>query len=463
MASNSGFSLNKPGLVIGLVGLLACMAFGAWWLLQPSWQPILNSTDSPHSRVEIRNKLMEWGTVFKEDPANGNILVRDSELLGLRAKLGEQGIPEEPAPGLEIFSDAEYGMSEFTQRINYQRAIEAEIANTIRSFADVNSARVHLTIPKQSIFRDEKAIPKASVTIKPRPGQELSPNQISGIAQLVAASVDGLEAKNVIVLNNSGEVISAGQDDVKADLKQSKFDLENYYTSKARELVRGIANTDDLKISVNVVYNFDKVKAVREQVLPKSSGEYGHLQRVKRHTIKNSGENTADLSTTNSTEEEFLFSKERSEIEYSPGEIEKLSVGIVILRELPQQTIDNVISVVSSGLGMDLNRGDTIAVVAIPAEKAPAQQDNAISEKQQNPATALPKNIPVDVTISNSSQLILLACMVVIFILCITFAMVRIRKKHGTTTPRLSKHEQEALLLDLKTWLSKTSSGKSDA
>src|SRR5690606_31925 len=158
----------------------------------------------PHSRVEIRNKLMEWGTVFKEDPTTGNILVKDSELLGLRAKLGAQGIPEEPAPGLEIFSDAEYGMSEFTQRINYQRAIEAEIANTIRSFADVNSARVHLTIPKQSIFRDEKAIPKASVTIKPRPKQELNANQISGIAQLVAASVDGLEAKNVIVLNNNG-------------------------------------------------------------------------------------------------------------------------------------------------------------------------------------------------------------------------------------------------------------------
>lgn len=463
MANNFRFSLNKPGLVVGFVGLLVCMVFGVWWLQQPSWQPILNSIDSPHSRVEIRNKLMEWGTVFKEDPANGNILVRDTELLGLRAKLGEQGIPEEPAPGLEIFSDAEYGMSEFTQRINYQRAIEAEIANTIRSFADVNSARVHLTIPKQSIFRDEKATPKASVTVKPRPGQELSPNQISGIAQLVAASVDGLEAKNVIVLNNSGEVISAGQDDTKIELKQSKFDLENHYSAKVRELVRGIAHTDDIKISVNVEYNFDKVKSIREQVLPKSSGDYGHLQKVKRNTVKSSNENTADSSTTTSTEEEFLFSKERSEIEYSPGEIEKLSVGVVILRELPQQTIDNVITVVSSGLGMNLARGDTIAVVAIAADNVPAKQDSIVNEDPQSIPAALPRSTDTRITPPNMNQLMLGVGVIVIFILCIVVAMLRMRKKNKDNRPRLSKHEQEALLLDLKKWLAKTPSGRSDA
>ncbi len=464
MAINFKVGINKLGLIVGLIGLLFCAALGVWWILQPSWQPILDSAKSPQSRLEIRNKLMEWGQSFKEDPETGNILVRDTDLLALRAKLSANGIPEERSPGLEIFSEAEYGMSEFTQRINYQRAIESEIANTIRSFADVNSARVHLTIPKQSIFRDEKSVPKASVTIKPKPGQTLTKAQVHGISKLVAASIDGLDPASVIILNNYGEVISANAEDPNQELKQSKFDAERYYAQKARELVHGIAHTDDIKISVNVIYNFDKVKSIREQFLPKAPGEFGHILKSKHQITKSTDENNLNASTNTITEEEYLYSKERSEIEHAPGEIQKLSIGIVVMRRLPQETINSIINVVTSGLGMDTSRGDTITVVAIPGESLANDEKSSVdkkgnSEKSSSVSAAQGDNISLKI---ESSYFVIGAIAAVLAVLLLIFLIVITKRGNKKLyAPRLSKHEQEAFLLELKQWLHKHPSSKS--
>lgn len=459
---NLNYKISKLGLSIGIISLLIGMSFGTWWLLQPTWQPILSTIDEPHSRLEIRNKLMEWGVPYKEDLETNNILVQESQLLSLRAKLGEAGIPEERSPGLEIFSDAEYGMSEFTQRINYQRAIESEIANTIRSFTDVNAAKVHLTIPKQSLFKNEKAIPKASVTIKPRPEQELSPHQISGIAQLVAAAVEGLTAENVIVLNDKGEVISSGPNDLQSESKQSLSDMEQYYAQKARELVIGIAQTDNVKISVNITYNFNKVKSVREEILPKSNSEYGHLHKVKRQVIK-SNEGDGELPSSNTqTEEEFLFSKERSEIEYSQGDIELLSIGIVVTKELSNAVVENIKTVVSSGLGFNAKRGDQIAVVAIP--------ENPQEHNKSIPSSTISSVIPDTPDSSDVKDLwskvsivqkIGAGVIAVVILLIIVFIAIRRAGETQLLVPQLPKSDQEALLVEVRQWLTKDQAGNS--
>ena len=462
MENRFNYKISKLGLSIGIISLLIGMSFGTWWLLQPTWQPILSSIDEPHSRLEIRNKLMEWGVPYKEDLETNNILVQESQLLSLRAKLGEAGIPEERSPGLEIFSDAEYGMSEFTQRINYQRAIESEIANTIRSFTDVNAAKVHLTIPKQSLFKNEKAIPKASVTIKPRPEQELSPHQISGIAQLVAAAVEGLTAENVIVLNDKGEVISSGPNDLQSESKQSLSDMEQYYAQKARELVIGIAQTDNVKISVNITYNFNKVKSVREEILPKSNSEYGHLHKVKRQVIK-SNEGDGELPSSNTqTEEEFLFSKERSEIEYSQGDIELLSIGIVVTKELSNAVVENIKTVVSSGLGFNAKRGDQIAVVAIP--------ENPQEHNKSIPSSTISSVIPDTPDSSDVKDLwskvsivqkIGAGVIAVVILLIIVFIAIRRAGETQLLVPQLPKSDQEALLVEVRQWLTKDQAGNS--
>lgn len=459
-----GFLNDKLGLVAGIVSVLAIAGSGGWWLMQPSWQPVLNSEDTPQSRVEIRNHLMEWSVPFKEDTANGDLLVKDSDLLAVRTRLSKLGIPEEPGPGLEIFSEAEYGMSEFTQRVNYRRAIEAEVARTIRSFADVTSARVHLTIPKKSIFRDEKVIPKASVTVKPKPGQQLTKSQIKGISELVAAAVEELESENVIVLNDKGEIVSPQSNEGQTDVQQSRFDLEKHYTQKALELVQGVAQTESIKVSVNISYNSDKVKSVREKFLPNIDGEIGHLRRIKRQTTENSGDKGSGSSSNTTLDEEYVFSTERSEIEYASGQIEKIGVGIVVMRDIPPSTIENIIAVVNSGLGIDPARGDDVAVVAIPPLNQ-ATPTEAVAASSQTGPTHLPDNfqlsesLPQQSWTEKSKRRGWLAGSVIgaliLFAIAIA-AFVSFRKKPQADWVRLSQDEQETLLLELKQWLAQS-------
>jgi flagellar M-ring protein FliF len=376
------------------------------------------------------------------------------------------GIPEEPAPGLELFNDAEYGMSEFTQRVNYRRAIEAEIARTIRSFAEVSSARVHLTIPKKSIFKDEKVAPKASVTVKPRPGQQLSHGQITGITQLVAASVEDLRAENVIVLNEKGEIVSVQDKDSVSNLQNTKYDLEHRYAEKAFDLVQGIARTDDIKISVNITYNTDRVKAVREQLLPNSDGKVGHLRRLKKQTTETGGEKSDKPSSNSTIDEEYVFSTERSEIEYTGGEIEHLGIGIVVAADLPEAAISNITRVVSSGLGIDFERGDSLAVVTIPPTANSVDNKGVVASHpvELTDAVAPAAPSPTYARLEDRDSMLLIAGLALALVSIISLGLYMVYLRSRRVKPLLlSSEEQELLLLELKTWLSRDTVGANNA
>jgi flagellar M-ring protein FliF len=179
----------------------------------------------------------------------------------IRLDVMSSELPLKGAVGFELFNKSDMGLTEFAQKINYQRALQGELARTIMTMEAIETARVHLSIPETTIFRDDRVPPKASVTLLTRNGVALTPATILGIQRLVAASVPDLTLANVVVLDSAGAVVSsdaAGEPvgpRVKSASLQEKEAIEQYYTARLRQALNdGFAGKT---IEVTVVANYD--------------------------------------------------------------------------------------------------------------------------------------------------------------------------------------------------------------
>ncbi len=461
MEKESPFVTRRTEIIVGVIGIVIVAAIATWWLVTPSWKPVLGHAGTPEARNEALNYLMERNIPFREQESTGFVLVEEEVITQVRSALSELGVLGEHAPGFEIFDETEYGMSEFTQRINYQRAIEAEIASTIRSFADVRSARVHLTIPKESLFKDKQAEPKASVVIHAKPGQTLDRNSVNGIVELVSASVDGLSSTNVVVLDDRGSLLSQDNSEVTLRAENAGTDFEADYAEKAKKLVVSIAQTEKVEVAVSSELNFDKVRSIREEIIPSSEQNNGYVVRTRQQSSTTSGqaENGLKGNTDSVLEEEFVFSKERSEIEHAAGKINVISVGIVVNKSLSESTIADIERVVSSGLGLNAKRGDRISVVSVsPVVVDPTINDvikpelttfSAVGESSYIDEVSASYNLPSRDTIFY----VMLGALVVLLLLIVAL-LTRPKKKSGPTP--LSAEERERLLAETKAWLAES-------
>ncbi len=450
------------GLIIGSVVILAMASFAAWWVLTPSWRPLLGATVSESSHNEAINYLMKWEVPYKQDSESGSLLVHKEQVIALRNRLEKLGIPSKQPEGLEIFTETDYGMSEFTQRINHQRGLEGEIARTIRSFTDIKMARVHLTMPKESIFKDRRVAAKASVVVEAKPGQNISAEQVSGIQSLVSAAVENLKSDQVTILDEKGRVLSSSEDQPNNQRKYALEDIESEYARKATHLVREMVPNTSVEVAVNAQINFDKVRSIKEQVIPQEEEGSGYISKQKsqvnsKPAAKN--EEQEVLTSNRLLETEYVFSKERSEIEYASGKIEKLSIGIVISRLISDVAISDIENVVASGLGLDLDRGDKIVVVAVPTPETPEEkvtEDLLQLKPQVHPALGEENNrtfFPLD----NRQQLLIYgAGVLALFVLLIIVYLFGRGRKAGASPMTASEREQ--LLSEVRYWIAQEKS-----
>lgn len=447
-------SNRNIGLGVGGAAILIVALIGAWWITVPSWRPIMGISGSEDSRVQVQNLLMEWRVPYEVDEDTGYLLIEDTLLGDVRNKLATLGVPSDNDPGLEIFSETEYGMSEFTQRINYQRAIEAEIARTIRSFGDVRFARVHLTIPKESIFKDRQVKPKASVVVQPKSNQVIDEDQVQGIAQLVASSVEGLDAKNVIILDDKGVILSSNEETTPGKKKSSSQNLELSYKQKTLDLVVGIVQTDEVYVAVNADINYDRVTSIKEQIIPRNESTSGHLKKKRQQSSQPQKSSSAKAGKNTNTvlEEEYMFSKERSEIEYASGQIQRLTVGIVVAKDISEEVIESIKIVVSAGLGLDMERGDIVTVVSVTPVNVQAPRSIADVSHAGDFAYGSNDLRSQASTSLGQANVYLLGLVILLFISLVGFVVLRFVRKPEPETV-LSAAEREKLLNDTKAWL----------
>jgi flagellar M-ring protein FliF len=207
----------------------------------------------PTDAATIVAELDKKKTPYRLQDSGTTILVPAKAVDGVRLDVMSQDLPLKGVVGFELFNKSDMGLTEFAQKINYQRALQGELERTIMGLDTIDTARVHLSLPDTTLFRDDRRPPKASVTLIPRPGKEVSPETVRGVQRLVAASTPDLDPANVVVLDEHGVIVSG---DTQAESAVGGADLtqrgvEQYYSGRIHNALDKTLPNAGLNVTVH--------------------------------------------------------------------------------------------------------------------------------------------------------------------------------------------------------------------
>lgn len=201
-------ALPKPALLGAAAALVALIVAVAMWSSEPKYKVLFSNLDDRDGGA-IVTALGTMNVPYKYNDTGTALLVPADRVYDARLQLASQGLPRGGSVGFELMDNARFGASQFAEQINYQRGLEGELARSIESMHTVQHARVHLAMPRQSLFVRERQPPTASVLLNVYPGRSLSDAQVSAISWLVASSVPELTAENVSIVDQNGRLLSA--------------------------------------------------------------------------------------------------------------------------------------------------------------------------------------------------------------------------------------------------------------
>jgi flagellar M-ring protein FliF len=272
---------QKLGLILGFAAVIAICA-GAWlWSQTPDYR-VLFSNLTDRDGGAIVSALTQLNVPYKFAEGGGAILVPADRVHEARLHLASQGLPKGGLVGFELMEGQKLGTSQFAEQINYQRALEGELARSIQSLSAVQGARVHLAIPKPSVFMREEAKPSASVLLNVFPGKQLEPSQVSGIAHLISSSVAHLTVANVTIVDQSGKMLNASTDaqGVELDPTQLKYvqDLEENYSRRVEGILAPIVGAENVHSQVTAEVDFTQSEQTAETYSPNKGGADGTVR-----------------------------------------------------------------------------------------------------------------------------------------------------------------------------------------
>jgi len=200
---------KKVTVVCVALGTIMGIVFLVVWTNRLDYQPLYFNL-SPEDAGMVVEALKEQKVPYSLSANGKTVKVPSDKVFDLRLDLASRGIPSGGEVGFEIFDRTDLGATEFVQKLNYQRALQGELARTISQFADVEHARVHITLPEKTLFLEDEQKPTASVVVKLRHKGALKEKHVQGIIHLIAGSVEGLETGNISVVDVDGNVLSTG-------------------------------------------------------------------------------------------------------------------------------------------------------------------------------------------------------------------------------------------------------------
>lgn len=270
--------MNKvPGLsqLLMLIGLAISITVGvtaAFWANEPAYS-LLYASISDQEASEIVDALTSAEIPYRLDPKSGSLLVADDRLHDARLKLAAQGLPRGGSFGLEILAgDNGFSTSQFMENARYHHALETELAKTISKLRPVQSARVHLALPKGTVFLRKRKQPSASVLVYLFQGRTLEKPQISSIINLVASSVPELGAGAVTVVDQHGRLLKSPGDDTAMAMTTDQFEyvqrLEQTYAERIINILTPFLGPERIRATVTAKVDFTRREETREQFDP---------------------------------------------------------------------------------------------------------------------------------------------------------------------------------------------------
>ncbi len=446
-----------PALLAGTVALLVFFTAGTWWLLQPEYAALYKDA-SESGRAEVTRLLAQQNIPYRLGK-DGAIEINKDNLDTARSSLVEAGLPSEHGKGYELFDNSDYGMSEFAQKINYQRALEGELARSLMSLREIRTARVHLTLKKNSLYRSQQDGSKASVVLQLRQDMSLDRKQISGIQQMVASSVEGLNPEAVVVIDESGMPLNGQQAyDAFDERWQISSRIEGDLQNKAQDVLNRAYGAQNAKASVRVQMNFDRVRSVKELPVSVDGSGNGIVVKEKQHQSFDANKGAVSTETggreQHSDETEYAIGKSHSEIDYSPGKIERVSVGVVLSDSLAGIDAKALHDVLSATLGLNEERGDRLSIAYMPMlAVAPSSALSADTMTPPSPAADHHiERLPSWIWGVLAGLLLITAALSIL--------LLRMRHPALSEEPTLSAEEREKLLQDVRQWLKQPVQGE---
>ena len=351
----SKFSINQRMIIlVALAGSIAGLIAIALWTQQPDMQVLFTNLNSEDA-AGIVDKLKETKVPYETTGGGTTILVPSAQVHELRLQLATQGLPHGGGVGFEIFDRSSIGMSDFVQKLNYRRALQGELARTIAQMPEVERARVHLATPERRLFGNDDNRARASIVVSLRNGQALAKSQVNGIVHLVASSVEGLQVKDVTVVDGHGRLLSstAGGDEA-AGLTGSQLEyqrtVEKDIETRIQTMLERIVGQNKAVVRVSSELDFRKVETTEERYDPNSqvvrseqrgqeksnglNGTSGGVPGVQSNIPPGTEqEPTQSSSTSNQTKNEtvnYEISRTVSRIVESSGSIKQLSVAVLV-------------------------------------------------------------------------------------------------------------------------------------
>ncbi|MER0216823.1 MAG: flagellar basal body M-ring protein FliF [Nitrosomonas sp.] len=265
---------KKLGLILSAAAVVALLAGALMWSQTPEYRVLYNNVPDQDGAAII-GALQQMNVPYKFSESGGAILVPEKQVHEVRLRLAGQGLPKGGLAGFELMENQKFGASQFLEQVNYQRALEGELARSIQSIAAVQSARVHLAIAKPSVFSREKQQPSVSVLLNLHAGRVLSVEQVSAIVHLMSSSVPNLPVKNVTVVDQHGNLLSTQNDkqDSRFDAKQLEYiqELEENYIRRIETILTPITGAANVRAQVTADVDFSRVERAEEIYRPNNT------------------------------------------------------------------------------------------------------------------------------------------------------------------------------------------------
>ncbi|HYW28719.1 MAG TPA: flagellar basal-body MS-ring/collar protein FliF [Gaiellales bacterium] len=359
---------------------------------QPSYSTIQTGLD-PTSTGRITSALAAAGVTYKLENGGTAIAVQSGQESQAQVALGSAGLASGGHVDFSLFDHSSLSATDFQQQVNYQRALEGQIANTIEGIAGVDSAQVQLVLPKDQLFQDQASQATASVMVDAPLG--LTPSSVQGIAHMTASSVQGLDPQNVTITDQTGAMLWPTGDGSGLGGAPSKLAAQDAYASQLSAridaLLANILGPGKAEARVNADLNVDKTttdsvtydhthppvvlnRNSTEETLKSAGGALGGIAgtggNLNGGTSFPGGSGKANSNYVNKTEQvQNGVDKTVAHTEVAPGSINRLNVALLVDKSVSAADVTAVQNAVSSMVGLDPSRGDTITTSTLAFAK----------------------------------------------------------------------------------------------
>ena len=400
----------SPGkrMLIAGVALLSVIAFAVLIFVanRTDYRPLFTNLTAEDAG-EIVKKLKEAKTPYQITADGKGILVPSDKVYELRLSLASEGLPQGGGVGFEIFDRKSFGMTEFVQKLNYQRALQGELSRTISQLNGVEQARIHLVIPEKSLFKENERPATASVVLKLKSNHALRDNEIQGVVHLIASAIEGLDPDHVTVLDSRGKMLSKGNDttDPTSKMTSTMQETQRVYEKNMEERIQSlldrIVGAGKSVARVSAAFDFKQVERLEEKFDPDTIAVRSEQRTEKKgasttssmgvpgvqSNLGRAGQGSAATGGGSKNDETLNYEVSRStaKIIEPVGALSKISVAVLVdgKYEAPAavkdgqtakpkytprspEELQKIETLVKSAVGFSQERGDQLTVQNIP-------------------------------------------------------------------------------------------------